>query len=153
MACGAMFDDLWMRLQFMVLQFEVVRDLVGVVRAGLVPFCGPQTGPKSTRNDPDRTLDNFKLQPRRSPKCACWDPLALYNVGGDNLTVCNRGVNPREVQSSTYCTSLGRKPEGGPVKTWARAHIRGLVSLCPGFALDRRSRTSPDDPYDTYERQ
>ncbi len=26
------------------------------------------------------------------------------------------------------------------------------VCLCPGFALDRRSRTSPDDPYDTYKR-
>jgi hypothetical protein len=27
------------------------------------------------------------------------------------------------------------------------------VCLCPGFALDRRSRTSPDDPYDTCKRQ
>ncbi len=27
------------------------------------------------------------------------------------------------------------------------------MCLCSGFALDRRSRASPNDPYDTYKRQ
>ena len=58
--------DLWMWLQLMWLQFEVVRGPVGVVwgRGGtdLGP-AGPQTCPKSDPNDPDRTSDNPKLQP------------------------------------------------------------------------------------------
>ena len=28
-----------------------------------------------------------------------------------------------------------------------------FMCWCPGFVLDRRSRTSPDDRYDTYKRQ
>ncbi len=30
-------------------------------------------------------------------------------------------------------------------------HYGPGVCLCPGVALDRRSRTSPDDPYDTHK--
>ncbi len=63
---GVYVGDLWMWLQLMWLQFEVVRGPVAVVwdrfEAGLGPF-GPQAGPKSTTNDPDRTSDNLKLQP------------------------------------------------------------------------------------------
>jgi hypothetical protein len=63
---GPWVGDLSMRLQLMWLQLEVVRGPVGVV------FCrfwagfgrkGPQTGLKSTPNDPDRTSDNLVLQP------------------------------------------------------------------------------------------
>ncbi len=58
--------DLWMWLQLMLLQFEVVRGPAGVVCgrfvAGLEPF-GPQAGPKSTPNNRDRTSDKLKLQP------------------------------------------------------------------------------------------
>ena len=60
------FGDVSMWLQIVWLQFAVVRGQVGVVwgrfAAGLGPF-GPQTGPKSIPNDPDRTSDNLKLQP------------------------------------------------------------------------------------------
>ena len=60
------FGDLWMWLHLMWLHFEVVRGPVGVVwgrfGSGLGPF-GPQTGSKSTPNDPDRTSDNLTLQP------------------------------------------------------------------------------------------
>ena len=58
--------DLWMWLQVMWLQFEVVRGPVGVVQDRFGPGLGPnwaQAGPKSTPNDPDRTSDNLKLQP------------------------------------------------------------------------------------------
>ncbi len=48
--------DVWMWVQLMWLQFEVVRGPVGGAK-------GAQTGPKSTQNDPDRTSDNLKLQP------------------------------------------------------------------------------------------
>ncbi len=48
-----------MWLQLMWLQSEIVRGPVGVDWG---PF-GPQTGPKSILNDPDRTSDNLKLQP------------------------------------------------------------------------------------------
>ncbi len=34
-----------------------------------------------------------------------------------------------------------------------RARRARNVCLCPGSAVDRRSRTSPDNPYDTYKRQ
>ena len=34
---------------------------LGFIRVRL----GPQTGPKSTPNDPDRTSDNLKLQPQK----------------------------------------------------------------------------------------
>jgi hypothetical protein len=61
-----MVGALWMWLQLMWLQFEVVRGPVGVVwrrfGAGLGPD-GPQTCPKLTANDRDRTSDNFKLRP------------------------------------------------------------------------------------------
>ncbi len=56
--------DLWMWLQLMWLHFEVVRGPVGVVwecfGAGAGLF-GPQTGPKSTTDNPDRTSDNLKI--------------------------------------------------------------------------------------------
>ncbi len=62
---AAVLGDLWIWLQLVWLQFEVVRSLVGVVwerfGAGLGPF-GPQTGPTSIPNHPDRTSDNLKLQ-------------------------------------------------------------------------------------------
>ncbi len=65
-SCESLFGALWMWLQLMWLQFEVVRGPVGIVWgrfwAGLGPF-GPLTGRKSTLNDPDRTSDNIKLQP------------------------------------------------------------------------------------------
>ncbi len=55
--------DLWMWLQLMWLQCEVVRGPVGIVwgrfGTGLGPF-GPLTEPKSTLNDTDRTSDNQK---------------------------------------------------------------------------------------------
>ncbi len=54
--------ELWMWLQLMWLQFEVVQGTVGVVwgqfGTGLGPF-GPQINPER----PDRTSDNLKLQP------------------------------------------------------------------------------------------
>ncbi len=55
------FGDLWMWLQLVWLQLEVVRDPVGVVWGRFGAGLGPQAGAKSTLNDPDRTLDNFKL--------------------------------------------------------------------------------------------
>ncbi len=59
---GHPFGDLWMWLQLMCLQFEAVRSPVGAVWGQFVWVWGP-TGPKSTPNGPDRTSDNFKLQP------------------------------------------------------------------------------------------
>ncbi len=59
--------DLWTWLQLMWLRYEVVRGPVGVVWGRLWAGLGPkepQTGPKATPNDPDRTLNGLKLHPR-----------------------------------------------------------------------------------------
>ncbi len=56
--------DLWVWLQFMWLQLEVVRGPVGVDRFGAgLGRKGPQSGPKSATEDPYRTSDSFALQP------------------------------------------------------------------------------------------
>ena len=61
--CASLIGDLWMWLQLMWLQFEVVRGPAGVVWARFgtgLGSCGPQASPKSTPNDRHRTSDNLK---------------------------------------------------------------------------------------------
>ena len=55
-----------MWLQLVWLQFEVIQGPAGKVCDGFWVGLGlkePQTGPKSTAHDSDRTLDNPKLRP------------------------------------------------------------------------------------------
>ncbi len=59
---GRIVGDLWMWLKLMWLQFEVVRGRSGSFGVDLKPK-DPQSDPKATPNNPDRTSDNLKLQP------------------------------------------------------------------------------------------
>ncbi len=63
-----MFGDLWMWLQLMWLQFEVVRGPVGGrLGINLGAVWGPKgrkPAPNRPQLTPDRTSDDFKLQPQ-----------------------------------------------------------------------------------------
>ena len=61
-------------------------------------------------------------------------------------------VHLRHTGRSVWSGIPGPRPN--PSTSTHSGPLRALnVCLCPGFALERGSRTSPNDPYDTYARQ
>ncbi len=80
----------------------------GRLGAGVGPF-EPQTGPKSTQNDPGRTSDNLKLQPHEFPP----SPQMADNCAG-----CFGVTLLRRVSSPSLPAPLGWGPPGSGLLTF-----------------------------------